>query len=691
MVQDQLDPEYYEAYDSQGRSKHFGDHSYCLTEDRDHAQESKTDSGLYQMGGYSDCLAERVPLVVVPIPYASDWLFRGIKNTNGSGVEARAPTSAIVSPVSAVKGERKRGFDDVDDEDETMSDDPNPSSSEGANVEATSQPTRQKTSGAETAEPKDEETGGDTTDWWPAGTCGTSSDECPVLAKLCYDELWSEGTSKSEEEQSSSRPLMLNDVVSFVGVLSMNPWDADFSGQQSSSPTSDGMMDCMGWDSMMATTETIPPPSRLPRIHVLSYQKLHLDDLALRAIDVEKGNYNKRNEEDELMPEREGVVCDGSPGSTNNDSDSDEESVEWSGFPSKPKSVSMGVSSLMHGGPFGNLPSMEAEPWIRSLWLCLLSEAERRISEFDSDRDLPKIIRAGPAERALGCISLQLSTPDVASARSLYCDLAENVLPDVCPVVATVDLAETATDNSSFTPRKDHNGRLKPCPLQLPKGSVLLVHYPSPRISSCANNATQNNGSKGSSRVQTSNNLESSKSILHELVRHHKIPYRFEGGVTIPFEADYRVIVVTTQTQDLPCTLSALTRTSSITPAPLVASPTKKRECPTKPELRETLAKGRSLKNRNDALKFSSPLLERAQNDFLERRRKCHASSPSSPLPGEDDFHRWLTMTRLQTKSRFSRDESSNKKDGGHKTRYFEPLAEDWEAALKLDDDLRCV
>ena len=670
MVQDQLDPEYYEAYDSQGRSRHFGDHSYCLTDDHDHQQESKTDNG-YQMGSYSDCLAERIPLVVVPVPFASDWLFRGIKKTNGRGAEAKAPTSAIVSPVSAVKGDRKRGFDDVDDEDEAMSDDSNASSAEG---------TRQKTADCDTSEPKDGETGGDTTDWWPAGTCGTSMDECPVLAKLSYDELWSEETSKTaEDEQSTSRPLMLNDVVSFVGVLSMNPWDADFSGQQSSSPAGNGMIDCMGWDSIMATTDTVPPPSRLPRLHVLSYQKVNLDDLASRAINVAKGNYSKKNMEDELMPEREGMVSDGTPDKSNGGDESDEESVEWSGFPAEPKAV--GVSSLVHNSPLENLSSMEAAPWIRSVWLCLLSEAERRISEFDSDRDLPKIIRAGPAERALGCISLQLSTPDVASARSLYNDLAENLLPNLCPVVATIDLAERATGLSSFAPQKDHNGRLKPCPLQLPKGSVLLVHYPSPRIGS--SNVVPNNGSKGSTQIQTGNNLlESNKSILHELVQHHKLPYRFEGGVTIPFEADYRVIVVTTQTQDLPCTLSALTSTGSATPAPLVASPTKRSACPTKPELRELLAKGRSLKNNKDALKFSSPLLERAQNDFLERRRKCHATSPGSPLPGEDDFHRWLTMTRLQTKSRFSRDGT---------TTTAEPLAEDWEAALKLDDNLRCV
>jgi hypothetical protein len=135
----------------------------------------------------------------------------------------------------------------------------------------------------------------------------------------------------------------------------------------------------------------------------------------------------------------------------------------------------------------------------------------------------------------------------------------------------------------------------------------------------------------------------------------------------------------------------------------VVPSPT--RRCPTKPELREILVKGRSLNNNNDSLKFSSILLERAQRDFLEMRRRCHESSESSPLPGEDDFHRWLTLTKSQTKDRFSRDKRSNNNsntvlveeeigratDLSMSTQYYQPSVEDWEAALQLDDDLRNI
>ena len=666
MVQDQLDPEYFEAYDSQGRSRLFGDHCE-YSNDVEPPEESKNCSGAYRVGNHSDCLAERIPLVVVPIPFASDWLVKGIRGLCNNRNNKVASQSAVVSPVSAVKGERKRGFDDVD-EDETMSDD-HPESTTSTTNE---QPTRQKTTPG--SEESAEE---DTTDWWPAGTCGTSMDECPVLANLCYDELLSnESTMQQDEDAPKQRPLLLNDLVSFIGVVSMNPWDADFSGQQSNTA-----MDCLGWDAVMAQTETVPPPSRLPRLHVLSYRKMDLDELARRCVETKR-----THEMSEL-----GIVSDKSPnGNMNNDSDDDSE-VEWSGFPTQ--------QQVRSNIPFDDLASMDAVPWMRALWLCLLSDAERRRTEFDSSEGMPKIFRAGPAERALGCVSLQLSTPDVASARSLYRDLADNLLPELCPLVTAVDLAEFANTGTTFVPRKDTNGRLTPCPLQLPRGSVLLVHCPSSRMDIC-NTASRNAGSKNGSGIQTNKNLESIQTILSELVQHHRIPYRFEGGVTIPFEADYRVIVITTQTQELPCTLSALTSTGAATPTPLASTP-KKATCRTKPDLRQILVRGRSLNSSKDDLKFSPLLLERAQKDFLEKRKQCHKESPSSPLPGEDDFHKWLTMTRLQAKTRYARDERANdensntqmKGDMGQTTyaSEFEPSLNDWESALKLNDDLRSV
>jgi hypothetical protein len=493
---------------------------------------------------------------------------------------------------------------------------------------------------------------------------------------------------------------MLNEVVSFVGVLSMNPWDADFSGQQSSSVSSAAMNnDFYGWDSMMAAeTNATPPPSRLPRLHVLSYKRFDLDGLARRAIHVEtktKWKSRSRNE-NASSPEREGVCGVNRGSESESDDDSD---VEWSGFPSEEKSVASGLASLLQGGPLERLTSPEEAPWIQALWWCLLSEADRRPTTTGIDGT---IVRAGPGERALGCVSLQLSTPDVASAKSLYRKLADATLPGICPVVAAVDLTErttTGTSDVSFIPQKDNSGRLQPCPLQLPKGSVLLIHCPPP-CTSMGNSENQNGHTKSGSENKDRNQLESVQTVIRELAQHHRIPYKFEGGVMIPFEADYRVIIVTTQTQDLPCTLTALTKTSSTTATPVAMSP-KTLRCPTKPELREILLRGRSLNSSNDSFRFSSILLEQAQKAFVDRRRRCHESS--SALPGEDDFHRWLTLTKLQAKNRFSIDDSSKNKsntafveeemgqapDFPMPTQCFEPSISDWEVSLQLDDDLR--
>ena len=164
------------------------------------------------------------------------------------------------------------------------------------------------------------------------------------------------------------------------------------------------------------------------------------------------------------------------------------------------------------------------------------------------------------------------------------------------------------------------------------------------------------NGSGNSNRKDDNdnNNRETIETVLRELVQHHRLPYRFEGGVEIPFEADYRIIVVTTQAQELPCTLSVSTGTISSTTTTMTTT-----AIPRGSELRKILVRGRMGSHadfsRGDDLKFSSTLLERAQRDFLDRRRQRYESSASSPLPGEDDFHRWLSLSRIQAKNRRSR------------------------------------
>jgi hypothetical protein len=94
--------------------------------------------------------------------------------------------------------------------------------------------------------------------------------------------------------------------------------------------------------------------------------------------------------------------------------------------------------------------------------------------------------------------------------------------------------------------------------------------------------------------------------------------------------------------------------------------------------------------------------LERAQQDFLDRRQRAYKSkhnqitaatgsnelSPS--VPGEDDFHRWLNLTKLQAKSRLSTKIHQNEEDDimndEQQSNKWEANVEDWEIALQLDD-----
>ena len=735
MVQDMLDPEYYESSDKYGRSTHFVDHCDLLNnnnnnEDNDEDNENDNDNENHK------CWAERIPLVVVPIPFASKWLMGSCSDNNKERLRTNINSKSVavvVSPVSSSNnraGDRKRGRDDNsnnDDQDSTMKEDNDDDTDKGKNTISSTttdhhhQPSNNKrTMTSSTSEEKDNNINNlttTTTDWWPAGTCGTSIDQCPVLAKICYDQLLSSLSSKQQQQQKQKqRPLKLNDVVSLVGVLSMNPWEADFSAQSCSTTrvADDGIGIC-GFEVDSHNEYYVPPPSRLPRLHVLSYKQFDLDDLAKQAIGVanKKKSRNSNNNNNNRMDGDDDEICTtNSSNNRNNDDDTieqrscsmeeeeEEEELEIIDGRGGGRGSIERTSSLLALDPLSSSLSSTAL-WTRALYLSLLSDAERQHPQNNPGGDddvetLPAtMVRVGPAERALGCVSLRLSTPDVTSSKALFRQLAEDILPEICPVVAVVDLTTTMMNNNDFSlfPRKDSQGRLKPCPLQLPKGSVVLIHYP------LSTNKKNENNQDDAQR----------ETILRDLVQHHRLPYQFEGGVVIPFEADYRIIVVTTQTQELPCTLSVLATTGIGMSSTSSATTTGTETIPSKPELREILMKGRlgNGSTGNDELKkFSSSFLQRAQKDFLERRQRFHQTS-SSTLPGEDDFHRWLSLTRLHTKSRRSIDGLSP--NGGEammveeiegpslssssaplpSEEYWEPTVEDWEAALQLDDAIR--
>ena len=114
----------------------------------------------------------------------------------------------------------------------------------------------------------------------------------------------------------------------------------------------------------------MPPPSLLPRLHVLSYERLDLEELALHAMHKTK----TAHEEQDMDATTAATATGGCP----------EPLLKFFDTQSNPK---------------------ETQHLAQALWMCLMSKADRRSNGKDGDR--LEMLRAGPMERALGCLSLQ--------------------------------------------------------------------------------------------------------------------------------------------------------------------------------------------------------------------------------------------------------------------------------------------
>jgi hypothetical protein len=639
MVQDMLDPEYYVIRDDKGRSTHFRDYNYLEETTCSNAEErtmtEKTavipPKHQYSSGNGEHPhheLAERIPLVIVPIPFATDWFRQSIQPRSENNLDNVAGVS---SPKSVVNPPRKRARDSTERKGD---DDNNTNNGMDRTVEHTKQlKSDDPEAGRTSAESTSNHTIDNNTihDWWPAGSCGTSHEDCPILAKFSYDQLFpfQQEIESPPLLSRSRRRLLLNDLVSVVGVLSMNPWEADFPQQGNDQNLWCSMNEWMeaggGGD---AFTTILPPPSRLPRLHVLRYQVLDLDDMVTDPFfssSLASSSQGQNASDDKSAASYVHLYC--------------------------PNVLLRHFCGLNSSKKLAHL-----------LWLCLLSKADRKITTTNKRCEM---IHVGPMERAMGCLSVQVSMPDLNSSRAFFQHLAKNVLPQLCPVVATIDCSRKEDLRQlGLGPSKDSNGRLRPCPLQLPAGSVLLIHY-HPTLQEHKDNAI--------------------KAVMNELVQHHRLSYRFEGGVFLQFEADYQIIIVSTQTQQFPCTVSilsnGLSKGAEVPPADMIMS-------------RKTLGRARRSFKRDGStcqVTLSSSLTERAQDDFLSRRRSIHVSNQhqeskrlcpdtaESLLPGEDDFHRWLNTTKLLAKSRICLSPiDENQK--------WEANERDWEVALELDD-----
>jgi hypothetical protein len=196
------------------------------------------------------------------------------------------------------------------------------------------------------------------------------------------------------------------------------------------------------------------------------------------------------------------------------------------------------------------------------------------------------------------------------------------------------------------------------------------------------------------------------------------VPYRFNGG-DYPFEADYNILVLSsksssssqplestgnnrsfkTENKLLPCSLqvhvdtmmeSTCMEESDMALPPKVAN-----------RIRCYLTRCRVAPSNNSStnnIGLEEAMLQQAQSDFIQRRQSSRTSrnivpdvdsqttiqSEESKEIKETDFHRWLTLTRLQARSRLGL-------LCANATTPKQRLAtcDDWNAALSLDDSIQ--
>ncbi len=267
-----------------------------------------------------------------------------------------------------------------------------------------------------------------------------------------------------------------------------------------------------------------------------------------------------------------------------------------------------------------------------ALFVTLFSQAEREISRNTDEVAVPV---KTPYDTTLGCASLNLILPNVQSCNTAA-TYFQTVLQQIFPVVGRIDMNEKGI----MSPVKV-GARLVPSPFQLPKGAIVIV----------VDNRLDD-------KAVSAETLEA----LQSMTKDHSVPYRFDGGIRFNFEADYRIIVLSPVNRAcmLPCTLTMKLREPvSISNRPELSESDAV-------QLRCQLAKGCQTN-----VVLETEVLTLAQQDFVDRRQ--HARDLETRLDGEEDFHRWLTLTRLYARS-----------DGRDVATIV-----DWKNALRLDDAMR--
>jgi hypothetical protein len=556
MVQDVLEPEYYVSQVNGGTTH---------TKYRDlYYHENEVEDEI----STSHYLGERQPILLVPIPSSTTW-FRRRPRVSDSPSPNRFE-EAMSQQLHRKRSAEENDSPDFDDEKSFKQTRSSSQTSEDLNDNKNSSDVSEKN------------------DWWPVGHLGSDPEGCPVLAKIY------------ENQEDSG--MKLNTLVEVYGVLDLDPLGASFEEQRSGVSEDDVFFgDFM--DQLV-----IPPPSLLPRFHVLYYKSLDLDKMTMGHSRAQPA-----------LEDRDTSI-----------------KFDSMNVPSERSYIIQTLSKAFDGN------YVLAE----SILMVLLSIAER------NPNDSNRAIRL-PSGMTLGAASLNLILPNTASCQKMS-DLLSVLLSEFVPIFTNIQLTlDTLNDfrsTSSITvPEKTSSGRMDSSIIQLPKASCVLLNQGAMTIG---------NISERGQRVLTT---------LAKMTRTHAIPYRFQGLYEIDFEADLRCIVISsgrsmTGSKLLPCTLKLkVDSTSGFSSSRLTQSDIR---C-----IRNYLAKCRG--SEDSSIMLCPKLLEKAQEDFVQRRQKFKGSDGRSKVD-EDDFHRWLTLTRLQARSRLQN----------------VATVEDWSNSILLDDKM---
>jgi len=643
MVQDMLDPEYY-VTKINGVSTKYREY-YCLEEKDNDNNSSQIQDEMNHL------LDERQPLVIVPIPHSTEVLHKCIGSTlilneeqehelkvglrgDNDNEEVEQGRDMDTETETDTSFGRKRSLDlmdsgHTDDFDEKKVN-------------------REQTFGRDNENEKSTGTGKNDNntisdgDWWPRGCMASQEEDCPILAKMYYQNE-EQGQNQSQSQRQPQRRLQLNDIVEVYGILSVNPLGASFedqhgNGNSNSQSCKDLNFDDQQEDFFMDQQAVLPPPSLLPRLHVLKYNILDLDDMVAHEV----MQIQQASEPQTVNMGGDGDTC-------------------------RQLAIDTFARHIFGGDKIAG----------EALLMAFMSLAER------NERYGSKAIQM-PTGATLGCGSLNFVLPDHQSCALLQTELGA-IMKLIAPVAAHIQLSLSALDaggnenapvdvtldcdcNIITSPEKTAANRLEPSVLQLPKSSCIVI----------------NEGalSEGTLKQRGQRTL----AALSKMTMTHSIPYRFDGLMEIDFEADLRIIVLSCNNSSgrgsklLPCSISVKVASENC----LALDAPRVDTIPGDTILRilRYILTCRS-NNTTDRQSISLPkdLLDRAQEDFIYRR-KNNGSSMSRDIE-EHDLHRWLLLTRLQARSRFGERLSTNRE-----TSSMAKIG-DWENALSLDDAMQ--